>query len=979
MPTNTILDAARGSEGYLWFATYDGLIRFDGVTFKLFHPGNCEAFTHPGVNALYEDKQGNLWIGTDESGLIRYKDFAFHRLAVDSTLRAVALTAITQDATDRIWVGTKQGLAFLDTGKVRRWDHPQLKGIDVTALIADEENNLWIGTAGEGLFQYNYLQDSVWHYPYSWKNVSINGLCRDRKGNLWIGTARGLSLLDPEQIRKHSKATRFAECRPADYFVNTIYEDSYGSLWFGTEQGIIRYAGGQWDMLSTSEGFAHPMVQAIIEDGQKNLWIGSYRHGIGRIKKSSFLNYGVAEGLPDEIVNTIYPEDTCLWIGTVRGLASMKKGVITATSVRQQVKAIHRDQQGKLWIATSEGLINFTDHQKYTIRQGLPSSHIRTISEDQQGNLWIGTSNGLAHGRDGTFEAFGKNDGLENEFVMSTLVDSHNHLWVGTNGGGLHRYTGDRFVNFSVKEGLPSNIIFQVYEDKEGTLWIGTGNGLARYTHGRFTSFNTKQGLPANTVYQILEDNTHLWMTTDKGVIRADKSQFAQDSLKTVSYKLYDQSDGMRTSQVTGASSAARGPHGKLWIATLKGMAMINPAALPGRRPPPNVLIEQVRMDSTVLPANQPVTIPAGTQRVQFQFTAFDYSAPEKIRFHYYLEGFDTYWMDADNSREVTYTGLPPGSYVFRVIAENSDGYMNRQGASIQVYQRPHFYQTLLFKALILLASVLLVFGYNFYRSRSLKKTNKKLVTMVRQRTESIEQQKAELEQLNTVKNKLLSVISHDLRSPLNSLQGMLHLLDAGALNVEEFVSMSKSLDEQVNILIQLMDNMLTWTKSQMQGIELRKVPVSVYSIAEDNLKLFKASAQKKNITLKNLIDPHTEALSDPDLVNLVMRNLVANAIKFTRQGGEVIIGERPGDGHLVISVTDNGVGMSQEQQEKLFSLKVSQSERGTADEMGTGLGLVLCKEFVEISGGKIWVQSEPGKGSTFRFTLKASPRHVNV
>ncbi len=283
------------------------------------------------------------------------------------------------------------------------------------------------------------------------------------------------------------------------------------------------------------------------------------------------------------------------------------------------------------------------------------------------------------------------------------------------------------------------------------------------------------------------------------------------------------------------------------------------------------------------------------------------------------------------------------------------------------------------FIILIVLALLLILAGVNYNRSRRLKINNKRLAHMVQLRTESIERQKLELEQNDAIKSKLLSVISHDLRSPLSSLKGLLELLDAGALSPEEFVGLSKDIDDQVNNLISLMDNLLTWIKSQMQGIELKKGNVNLFPLVEENLRLFRTVAIKKGIVLYNQIPRDTKIFADPDMLKLVLRNLLANAIKFTYAGGEVKVSVYEYHHELVICVSDTGIGMNQEQQEKLFHLHTQNSVRGTANEIGNGLGLILCKEFIEISGGKIWVESVPKKGSTFKFTIEKFQPNLQV
>jgi signal transduction histidine kinase len=320
------------------------------------------------------------------------------------------------------------------------------------------------------------------------------------------------------------------------------------------------------------------------------------------------------------------------------------------------------------------------------------------------------------------FDIYTTADGLPNNFVGTIYEDRQGNIWIGTLGG-LSKFRDEKFTNYTTRDGLSSDVVISLHEDAEGSLWIGTsGGGLNRFKQGKFVSYTTRNGLPDDVVYSILEDGKDaLWMSSNKGIFRVSKNDldnFAEGKADSISPVLYGTADGMITRECSGGGHPAgwRGADGRLWLATIKGVAMIDPDKIKPNDQPPPVSIEQVRVDDESITPAGPIDLAPGKSRLDFYYTALSFVAPEKVRFKYKLEGFDKDWVDGGTRRIAYYTNLRPGRYTFRVIASNNDGLWSPTGAAFELYLRPHFYQTYWFYALCILSLAFLV--WQFYRFR---------------------------------------------------------------------------------------------------------------------------------------------------------------------------------------------------------------------------------------------------------------------
>ncbi|HEX6047575.1 MAG TPA: two-component regulator propeller domain-containing protein, partial [Pyrinomonadaceae bacterium] len=382
------------------------------------------------------------------------------------------------------------------------------------------------------------------------------------------------------------------------------------------------------------------------------------------------------------------------------------------------------DSEGTIWIGTPDGLNRFRDgdFDLFTFADGLSNDLVRSVLVDRSAVLWAGTRDGLNRFQNNEFTTFTTHDGLANNFIGAIYEDSKGNLWVGTLGG-LNKIKDGRFQTFTTSDGLSSNTVISLYEDSAGDLWIGTnGGGLNRLRGDKFVSFTQRNGLAADVIYRILEDKQqNLWCSSNKGIFRVNKAeleQVANGASSNLNPVFYGPADGTLTREASGGGHPAgwKTSDGRMWFATIKGLAVIDPENIPLNTAPPPIAIEQLIVDNQPESLNREVSLSPGTSRLDFYYTALSFIAPENVRFKYKLEGFDDKWIEAGSRRVASYTNLRPGNYKFRVIAANNDGVWNESGAVLDVYLQPRFYQTYWFYLICVLALALA--AWQLYRMR---------------------------------------------------------------------------------------------------------------------------------------------------------------------------------------------------------------------------------------------------------------------
>lgn len=770
LPQNSVHQVLQTHDGYIWLATEGGLARFDGYDFANFDKESSPALPNNDIRCLLEDRKGVLWIGT-ANGLARLQNGRTTNFATADGLPADTIQALHEGSDGTLWVLTAAGLARQSDGKFQPFGRAAgLPSDRVTAIAETDDSTLWVATdaslasirdgrvtnhasvpsgssitalaAGEDGSLLIATQDGVKRYAHDTLSNLVSGQqfsepverLLENKTSVWASTKSGVTLIRAGIATTWNAANGLPGAR-----IETMFSDREGATWIGTTGGIARYANGQLSTLATN-ALSRTSIVSIFEDREGSLWMGSETDGVSILRDQKFSTWTTQEGLSSDATSAVLQsKDGAVWVGTNGGGLNRIDGnkvtaYTTATGMASDiVLALAAGPAGDLWAGTPDGLMRYQQgaFSTYTSADGLADDFARSLLADRDGSLWIGSRRGLTHWQNNEFKTFTRSDGLGSNLVGAMLQDRDGDLWVAT-FAGLTRIHDGHIQTFTTRDGLSGNVITALHQDASGTLWIGTnGDGLSRLaektgekTGPNFFSYARAKGLP-KFVYSMLDDDSgNLWLSSDQGIYRvAFKTlrAFEEDPSRQISISLYGTADGMRTREAAGGSHPAawRTKDGRLWFATLKGLAVIDPQHMRENLLPPPVVIERITVDDQIVPLDTFADVAPGHSHIAFEYAGLSYVAPQKVRYRYQLEGFDRDWTEAGARRIAYYTNIPAGRYRFRVQAANNDGVWNEQGASIRFRLRPHFYQTAWFAlaAVVLLALIIFL----LYRLRVLR------------------------------------------------------------------------------------------------------------------------------------------------------------------------------------------------------------------------------------------------------------------
>ncbi|HYE88412.1 MAG TPA: two-component regulator propeller domain-containing protein [Vicinamibacterales bacterium] len=993
LPQDSVNAVVQTSDGYLWLGTQEGLVRFNGRDFEVFDRSNTAALRHDHISALIEDSSGVLWIGTAGGGLTRLRDGVFTTYGSTDGLIDGFIVALAADRSGTLWIGTlEHGLFAFAEGRFRAMPGGDgLQGLTVQTLFVDRRGDLWIG-ARQGLYRQRAGGITRFSVGDGLPNASIRAIAEGASEDLWVGTDAGVAAMADGRFRA-------LPLPQSDQRVTSLLVDRDGNLWVGLlAHGLARFPGGRATGAAARDVLSMSSPVSLREDREGNLWVGTITGGVLRLRDGSVAAFSADEGLVNDVVVTAYEDSRRnLWVGTKAGLNRLAPdGTVTAYTTRDglahpRVVTVSEDRGGTLWVGTEGGLSRLRDGKftTFSTRDGLPGDSIRAVLGDRHGNLWIGTVDaGLSRLANGRFTTFTTADGLSSNFVTSLYEDRAGNLWIGTRRG-LNRFSNGHFTVFTAAQGLASEVIGGIHEDAQGVLWISTrGGGLNRLEHGRFTSFGTREGFFDNLVHNVLEDQDgNLWMSSNKGIFRVAKQQLndvAAGKSQAIDTTVYSVSDGMKSREGNGVGQPAsvRTRDGRLWFATMQGVAMIDPRRLRLNAVPPPVVIEHARSNKVQIPTSTAQVLPAGTRELEFRFAALSLTDPDRNQYQYMLEGFDGEWQSTGR-RRVSYTNMPPGRYVFRVKAANNDGVWNDAGAAFAFDLEPHFYQTWWFYPGLALVVLGLVAAGVHLRVRHLYKREQTLTALIDARTKELhtevaERRRAEQAALaaNHAKSEFLANMSHEIRTPMNGVLGMTELvLDTElAPTQREYLEMAKT---SADSLLTIINDILDFSKIEAGQIDLDPLEFDLRESLGASVKMLAVRAHQKGLELVLDVAPDVpDALvGDAHRVAQILINLMGNAIKFTA-AGEVTVrvtAGRPspaGDVVVHFAVSDTGIGISPAQQAQIFEPFKQADGSTTRKYGGTGLGLSISLRLAERMGGRLWVESEEGRGSVFHLEL---------
>jgi len=867
--------------------------------------------------------------------------------------------------------------------------------------VVDYQGRIWLST-NNGLFVHHVKKrwtKQIVRTQNSTNSLAVNtnkSLHLDQKGTIWFAThGDGLFLVNSQlQVTKCVHNPTDNESISQNAF-NCIFSDMQdGNIWLGTYgAGINVYHEGanKFDLIKHNPLDANSLpsnfLWSVFEARDSCLWIGTNDKGLSRYCPASdtYLTYLHQANRPQSLSNN-------------------------------SVRKVYEDSDGVIWVGTDGGGLNrfdahsqsFTSFQKSEQNtHSLSDNSVRVIFEDKHKRLWIGTRNGLnlMDRSTGTFKQYlhNPNDStsLSNNFVYASIIeDSKGYIWIGTYGGGLNQLhpQTELFKHYTTSgqadKRLSNDIVFCVYEDDEEMIWIGTNEGLnvLNPSTGIIKIYGTNIGLPNEVIYGILPDYAgNLWLSTNNGISCVNP--------RTMKCRNYDVSDGLQSNEFNGGAFH-RGRTGKLYFGGVYGLNILNPQMLKENMHVNQPLITSLEVLGNEVSVSTNQSVHKGfvtevdsqfviasnisyTRHVSLdysqRFFAIEYSGlnhlfPHKTQYAFQLLPLDKKWNKAGTRNYVSYSNLKPGDYLFRVKSTNNDGVWSNSAAELQLTIRPPFWFTNWFVGLeIILFVVLVVFVHRYLLKIKTNKLLRYQNTQIKLANAQLQQSEDNLKEINATKDKFFSIISHDLKNPFTSLLSITELLSANydAADEADRKNGIQRIYSSVKQIHNLLENLLTWSRSQQGKITFQFKPFDLSALITENMNLYRHAAQRKKLTLTNAVSESFQGLADRNTINTIIRNLTGNAVKFTRKGGEITFSIADADSFWKVLVKDNGVGIKAEDQAHLFSIDKKRKTEGTSGEKGTGLGLIICKEFAEKNGGQIGVLSKPGQGTEFWFLVK--------
>ncbi len=887
LPQNSVTAIVQTRDGYLWLGTQEGLVRFDGVRFTIFDTRNTPALSDDWVQALAETRDGSLWIGT-VSGLVRMRGRQFEAFSAGGIDRA-QVGALFEDSRGALWAGTNLGATRITAGSVRTFtDCDGLPGPWVRSIGEDSEGRVWVGGLW-GAARLDGEKFAAWTVADGFPGAAL-AILPDPEGGMWVGTGRGLAHVDGFSTALYGEAAGLTNT-----LVRALHRDGDGNLWLGTDGGIFRFREGRFLRHGASDGLSSDRVLALAEDREGSLWVGTSDGGLDRVQAQRMTMHTEREGLSEDKLWSVFEDSRGnLWAGTADGVlnrrAPGRERFERFAKLGASIQAITEGPDGALWIGTrGAGLVRLEGRtqKRYTMADGLSGNAIASLLVDRRGVVWAGTmAAGLNRFEGGRFVTYRARDGLASDAIFSLFEDRAGAIWISTFGGGVSRFADGKFRTFTTKDGLPHDVVMSVYQDADGTYWFATRGGLSRYRESRFTTYRQKEGVFHDAAQKVLEDGRgYLWLTSNRGVFRVSLAELA--AAASAPGHINDRATFTTATRIIPAEcngtqhGAWRSRDGRLWFATVKGLAMADPARIALNTVAPAVVIEQVVAGGARLDPSGGLRMPPGTDKLEFGYTGLSFRNPQAVRFRYRLEGFERDWVDAGPRRTAYYTNLPPGHYRFQVLAANEDGVWSRTAASCDIALARHFYETAWFRASALLAAALAAaLGYRL-RVRRFEARERLRTALVEAQLDALQFQLRPHFLFNTL-NSVLPLIGRD---PERARQMVVRLGDLLRLSLRSEETPLVTLEEEIAIL-------------------------------EKYLSIEKVRFRDR-LEVEIAIEPAVAAASVP---SFLLQPLVENAIKHGLAGragrGRISIMARAERGQLAIRLRDNGPGPSDDHDE---------------------------------------------------------------
>lgn len=984
------------SKNNLWVGTMGGgLNLYDrkNNSFVRFQPSPSKnSISSLNITSITEDREGNIWLGTATKIINKYivdKDsFVVYDLdAYDYLDRGLSsVHKILCDKNGVIWVGMGQGEVFRINPKnedIKLISTPRKEDVvDIGSIFGMVElnDNMLFSTWKGKIYSVNLRNDTILslHYkPEMFENAILSEIGLGVDNDLWVASRnKGLFKVDvvKNEVVERYNYNKTSSMGIGSNSIGDLYIDADNNLWLGyLDNGV-----GMFPIVAKMFSDLSPIIDkdkferiyAIVNDDHGNIWFGSRGGGLWKYNKSteSFKNYDANDydGLNCNYIISLKwsSNDNKLYIGTLESFVSI---------FDPEINRFHQIQHNKDDWSSAVFAIDENDSYVFAATWG---GGVKKI--DKKDLLYTSIN-------------FDKNDQVKNSVLDISL--QNDVLWVANVGMGLikHNLNKQKFEVLADENqtwSLPSERINTIYVQNDTIIWLGAGGkGVYKYniSSKKVVNHIKNESVAQNVIQAIDADqNNNIWITTIAGIFYYD--------LKSNTRITFNKRNGLVNDNFNLNSLCFDSEDNRFYAGGIDGVdyfqtnniivdSTVNEVVFTGL----NVMGESIRNPNKTnlresIEVAEKVHLHPGENIISVNFSSFDFSPSQRNCYEYKLEGFNDKWVRLPyDKNSVSYTNLDPGKHVLKVRACNSDGVMGQSISELSLIVLPAFWQTIWFYVLV---SVLLIgLGYLYYniRNRKLIKSKKKLEIKVQNRTKEIlkqkiyiEKQNAELEQANLTKDKFFSIIGHDLRNPMANVNQLVDLIinEFNTASKEQIMSYLEVLQRSSETTIKLLDDLLIWSRTQNGKMEAENEIIAVKNLFDATIETCQLTAGKKNIQINNLNEDNLNVVCDENMMLTVLRNIVTNAIKFSFPNSEIFLNAHQRGRNVVVSIADEGKGMSENQLSNLFKIESVSSTEGTGGEIGSGLGLIICKEFVHANNGRIWVESEKDVGATFFISL---------
>jgi signal transduction histidine kinase/ligand-binding sensor domain-containing protein/DNA-binding response OmpR family regulator len=1031
LPHNLINAITEDSRGNIWFSTYGGVSKYDGVSFENYTTAN--GLPDNDVLQSLEDSRGNIWF-TTASGLCRYfpaisdtADVMFVQFNQKNGFKGKHTHAIIEDKRGSIWVSSDRGVMKYDpsadvTGKFLFTDFSTSIGLEnsfINCITEDQDGLIWFGT-NDGVLSFDPekagSQDAA-TVKYSADDGlisnKITSIIQDSGGTLWFGSKAGASAFN----KKDASFLNFtSEQGLVNNSIICITEDASGSLWFGTSGGgLSRYDGLSTIEYAANQGLKGKAVFSIAEDQYGDLWLGMQEGGISKFEfgrqkpeKDSFTHFSAAQGLTDYYALTMFFDKAgSLWFGSGNGLSKLgRKSVLTYNSkhglINNSVISLKEDSKGNIWTGTYEGGLSKFDGQSftnYTTSQGLVNNTVWSTHEDKTGAIWFATRGGLSRFDGINFINFTKEQGLPDNKLSIVTEDKSGNLLIGSWGGGVSivrkkwveklaqnevsTITENIFENFNTSNGLANDVVYGILEDADGNIIIGTSLGLtilkggldstgSQIAEGGIEKFNQKTGYTikdvSNNYSMLIDSRGFVWAGTGDKLVRFDYKKVRRNSRAP---RVFIQNIGINHENISWHSlQRARASKSDIIESPISIPAYVhdelNVFSKQLSKSERDTLISKfrkIRFDQIrpfhAIPEN--LVLPYTHNIISFDFVGIETARPFMVQYQFMLEGSDKQWSPLSHKTSAEYSNLRQGTYTFKLRAKSPDGIWSETVTySFQVL--PPWWFTWWAISLYILLFFLGLFAVRRYEMTRILLRNQLKLEKVETET---------LRNLDQMKSHFFANISHEFRTPLTLILGQIESVMSSGIEIREKGKLQVA-NRNARRLLTLINELLDLSKLEAGSMELKAANHNIVSFLKSLFFSFESLAAAKKIELGfETTSNHIPVLFDPDKMEKVFYNLMSNAFKFTPENGKikVTIASEQSD-QVVISIKDTGCGIPEDRLENIFDRFYQVDGTSTREHEGTGIGLALAKELVELHKGKLAVNSVVDEGSEFILTL---------